>query len=185
MTESPDGINSHPSPSPVAKRSDEKHCHACGRLIHLTAQACPHCGAMQETTTSSSIGLPFVGQFTRGLSAGQVFCRGCGIGIHQSASACPHCGAPQIAGVQQATDSPRNGSSWPAIISLVLGSICILALADDSDWDSDTLVGYFGFAISGLIFGAAALFNRTSVRGLAVAGVVLSAIALLAGFGLL
>ncbi len=84
-----------------------------------------------------------------------------------------------------ASASRNTGSPWPAIVSLVLGAICVLALFDDSDWGRDTLVGFFALAIPGLVIGIAAVSAGTSARGVAIAGIVLSSIALLTGIGLL
>jgi ABC-type spermidine/putrescine transport system permease subunit II len=73
------------------------------------------------------------------------------------------------------------GSPWPAIMSLVLGTLCALALFDESKWGRDSWVGFFALAIPGLVTGIAAVKMATSARGVAIAGIVLSSIALLAG----
>jgi hypothetical protein len=112
-----------------------------------------------------------------------VHCRCCGKVIHETALACPHCGGPQVAADPQLRDKGRP--IWVSIVSLVLGIFCCLMLFDDSEWDLDTKVGLLMFSLGGLAFGAGSLANQQAGRGLAIAGVVLSAIAFLAGLGLL
>jgi ABC-type spermidine/putrescine transport system permease subunit II len=77
----------------------------------------------------------------------------------------------------------NTGSPWLAIVSLVLGAICALALFDESDWGRDSWVGFFALAIPGLVTGIAAVKTATTARGVAIAGIVLSSISLFAGIG--
>ena len=112
-----------------------------------------------------------------------VFCRGCGKEIHESAPACPHCGAPQAAVDAQGKQLPA-GSIWMAITALVLGIVCVLAFFDDSSWDSETILGLGIFSVAGLVFGAVSLSNHSAGKGMAVAGVVMSAVSLLAYIGM-
>lgn len=112
-----------------------------------------------------------------------VFCRGCGKEIHESAPVCPHCGAPQGA-VDRSDQQFPVGSIWMAITSLVLGIVCILAFFDDSPWDKDTIAGMGLFAVAGLAFGAVSLSKQSAGKGMAISGVVISAISLLAYIGM-
>ena len=112
-----------------------------------------------------------------------VFCRGCGKEIHESAPACPHCGAPQSAVAPPGSSLPA-GSSWMAITSLVLGIVCVLAFFDDSQWDKDTILGLGIFAVAGLALGVASLSNQSAGKGMAIAGLVMSAVSLLAYIGM-
>lgn len=179
-------------PLPGAKAPDQRHCHACGQLVHVSAAHCLHCGAVLTALPVAVASVPTpapapAAAVHKPLGPGQVYCRGCGAGIHHSAPHCPHCGATQAvvppAGVSSAQGA--GGAPWLAIVSLVLGIACLLALLDDSGWDRETLIGYFGLALPGLVTGVAAVHTNAPGRGMAIAGIVLSAIALLAGFGLL
>lgn len=112
-----------------------------------------------------------------------VFCRGCGKEIHESAPTCPHCGAPQRAANQPLQQRPGS-SIWMAVTSLVLGIVCVVAFFDKSPWDKDTLVGLGLFAVVGLVFGIVSLNNQSAGKGMAITGVVMSAISLLAYIGM-
>ena len=112
-----------------------------------------------------------------------VFCRGCGKEIHESAPACPHCGAPQGVADQSDQRLPA-GSIWMAITSLVLGIVCVVAFFDDSPWDKDTILGLGMFAVAGLAFGVVSLSNQSAGKGMAISGVVMSGISLLAYIGM-
>ena len=112
-----------------------------------------------------------------------VFCRGCGKEIHESAPACPHCGATQGAADRSVQQVPVS-SIWMAITSLVLGIVCVLAFFDDSQWDKDTILGLGIFAVAGLALGVASLSNQSAGKGMAITGVVMSAVSLLAYIGM-
>jgi hypothetical protein len=112
-----------------------------------------------------------------------LFCRVCGKEIHAPAPTCPHCGSLQGA----ANPSPRRlpeDSIWMAIASLVLGIACVTALFDDSPWDKDTVVGLGILAVVGLALGAVSLSNRSGGKGMALAGVILSVVSILAYIGI-
>ena len=110
-----------------------------------------------------------------------VFCRACAREIHETAPMCPQCGASQQVAISATHGS---GSPWLAILSLVLGVICILSLFDDSEWDRDTLAGLGTFSVAGLICGIICINQKKSGNNLAIAGVILSAIAMLIFIGL-
>jgi len=112
-----------------------------------------------------------------------VFCRGCAKEIHETAIMCPQCGAVQNT---EATlkQQPDAGSVWMAIVSLVLGIICILAMFDDSDWDKETITGLGLFSITGLVFGVISITKKKPGNGMAIAGIVLSALSLLIFLGM-
>lgn len=189
MSNSPEtrALGAHASNEP--RRADEKHCHACGQIVHATASTCPHCGASQAMATAlMRAGAP-VDRAPSALLSGHVYCRGCGQGVHQTATTCPRCGAPQASATPQlnphAAGPVDAASPWLAGFSLALGLICILALFDPSEWDRDTLIGYFSLAIAGLTTGIVSVSAGLSGRSMAVVGIVLSSIALLAGIGLI
>lgn len=110
-----------------------------------------------------------------------VFCRACAKEIHETAPTCPQCGAGQP--VAQVTQT-GTGSAWLAIVSLILGIICVLTLFDDSEWDRDTLFGMSLFSVAGLACGIISINQKKPGNNLAIAGVVLSAIATLCFAGL-
>lgn len=112
-----------------------------------------------------------------------VFCRCCGKEIHESAPACPHCGGVQGAADRLVQRLP-SGSIWMAITSLVLGIVGVVALFDDSPWDNYTIFGLGIFAVAGLALGVVSLSNQSAGKGVAISGVVMSAISLLACIGL-
>jgi hypothetical protein len=77
----------------------------------------------------------------------------------------------------------QGGTYGLPIPSLVLGIICVLALLDDSPWDSDTLAGGYMFAIAGLVLGIISVARQAKGRGMAIAGIVMCSITLLALVG--
>jgi hypothetical protein len=110
-----------------------------------------------------------------------VFCRACAKEIHETAPTCPQCGASQ----HVARAAPADiDSPWLAIVSLILGIICILTLIDDSPWDRSTLFGMSIFSVASLACGIISINQKRPGNNLAIAGVVLSAIATLCFAGL-
>jgi hypothetical protein len=112
-----------------------------------------------------------------------VFCRCCGKEIHESAPTCPHCGGiqhTQFSVVANAEDGPV----WVAILALIAGILCILGLVDDGPMDKDTTIGLIMLAIIGVVFGSISIKNQVTGKKMAIAGVVLSTIALLALVGM-
>lgn len=77
-----------------------------------------------------------------------------------------------------------EGSYWLPIPSLVLGIVCILALFDESDWDKDTMVGMLMFSVISLVLGIASVSKQEKGKGMAIAGIVMSSISLLALIGM-
>jgi len=108
-----------------------------------------------------------------------VFCRGCAKEIHETAPTCPQCGAKQYIA---APASPR--SPWMAIVSLVFGILSALSLFDDAEWNNDTIVGLGVFSAIGLILGIINITQKRSGQNMAIVGIILSAISLLASIGL-
>lgn len=113
-----------------------------------------------------------------------IFCTGCGKPLHESAPICPQCGKPQqfVMAAVPAGIETKSGPLWAAIASLVLGIVFMLGLFDDSDWDEDTATGFVLFAVIGLVLGIVSLNTSKRGRGMAIAGIVLSAIGLLIAF---
>lgn len=80
--------------------------------------------------------------------------------------------------------SENEGSYWLPIPSMILGIISILACLDESAWDSDTITGTAVFAIAGLVLGIVSISNQEKGKGMAIAGIILSSIAILVLIGL-
>jgi hypothetical protein len=115
-----------------------------------------------------------------------VFCRCCGKEIHETALACPSCGGLQH-DTPQKNQSHSHGDEllWLPMVSLVLGVICVISFADDSEWDKDTILGLGLFSVAGLVLGIVSLSKQKTGKGMAIAGVVMSAISLMAFIGML
>jgi len=67
-----------------------------------------------------------------------------------------------------------------AITSLVLGVWCALSLFDDSEREAVAYAGQAVFSAAGLAFGIVSLNVSKRGRGMAIAGIVTSAVGLLA-----
>lgn len=93
-----------------------------------------------------------------------------------------------VRGGQHTTVAPshqaNDGPLWVLINSLVLGIICVLAFFDDSQWDKDKIFGIGSFSLACLVLGAISLSKQKTGKGMAITGVVLSSLALLAFIGM-
>ena len=85
----------------------------------------------------------------------------------------------------QGNHENKDGTLWLPLPSMIIGILCVLALFDESEWDSDTLVGLFIMGITSLVLGIVSLNTQKAGKGMAIAGIVLSSIFLLTGVGLL
>lgn len=184
-------------------------CPNCGNPVVPNARFCPACGithdvvrpvvtecAVYEPPSRSAV-LPPV----RSCS----FCAICGVqAISDTAPFCTQCGslvkassslsiAEQRPNVQvnvinaQHTgvkaSSELSGSYGLPIPSMIIGIVFVLGVFDNSRWDSDTISGAAAFCIVGLVLGIVSVCRQQKGRGMAVAGIVLSSIALLAVIG--
>lgn len=111
-----------------------------------------------------------------------IFCRGCGKELHETAISCPHCGAPQIVPTQSV--QKPSGTLWLPVPSLVLGIIVVLALFDDSPWDSSQYAAAFFFSVSAIVLGIIGTATQERGRGMSITGIVLGTIGLLGIIGL-
>lgn len=110
-----------------------------------------------------------------------VFCRGCGKQLHETALTCPGCGAPQTD--ESTTKTREDGPLWRPILTLVIGILAVCPFVDGPRLDHDTTVGVAMFGVGDLIFGGWTLSQQKHGRWLAIGGVALSVIALLALLG--
>lgn len=106
--------------------------------------------------------------------------------IKAGALKCKHCGSTIVDSSQlhNSTLQKENGTLWLPLPSMIIGIICFMALLDDSDWDADTFVGAVAMAIASLTLGIISLSVQKLGKGMAITGIVLSSIALLAIIGL-
>jgi hypothetical protein len=81
------------------------------------------------------------------------------------------------------TTAEAKGTYGLPIPSMVIGIIAALSLFDDSKWDSDQINGGTVICIAGLVLGIVSLCRQRKGKGMAITGVVLSAIGLLAVIG--
>jgi TM2 domain-containing membrane protein YozV/predicted RNA-binding Zn-ribbon protein involved in translation (DUF1610 family) len=96
----------------VQRGADQKHCFSCGRVIHVSAVACPSCGAAQPAMEN--------GIARTALAAARiVYCHGCGSALHESAPICPRCGAPQHAAQHYAAGTKDRTTA--AMLAIFLG----------------------------------------------------------------
>ncbi|APA70129.1 hypothetical protein YQ44_22695 [Janthinobacterium sp. 1_2014MBL_MicDiv] len=110
-----------------------------------------------------------------------IFCSCCGKPLHESAPTCPHCGGVQ----RRQAPAQGEGPVWMAIVALVSGIICVLALFSDEAMDEETMWGLFLFSLAGMVFGAVSIKKYIAGKKMAIAAVVLSSISFLALIGML
>lgn len=113
------------------------------------------------------------------------FCRYCGKEIHEAAPNCPNCGRDQSTQVTAVSGLAADGQLWLPITSLVFGIVGLLAFGGgDPQKDKEAFIGIGLFALVGLVFGIVTISKQKTGKGMAIAGVVLSSVALLALLGL-
>lgn len=123
--------NEMSAPAQIASRaSDQKFCHSCAMVIHMSASMCPKCGAHQQSSAPVSMGqvvqapapapVPAVASMPppQRTTADQRHCHGCGNIIHASAPTCPQCGAQQFR--DQASSQFSGGVTKSRVTAAVL-----------------------------------------------------------------
>lgn len=113
------------------------------------------------------------------------YCRGCGHQIHETAISCPQCGAQQSPPTTNRTQTAADGSLWLPVPALVCGLIPVLGLFAPDDIDTEQALGMLLFATTAVVLGSISLAKQKRGKGMAIAGVVLGGIGLLAAFGVL
>jgi len=131
--------------------ADEMYCFSCGAVIKKAAAICPKCGVNQSMRSSTT--------------AVNIYCSSCGKTINKDAALCPFCGVSQGAAA-----SWKGDKRGPAIASLVLGI--------NSFWAWIIPLAGFPVAILGLLMGIVG--QKSSLKKMAMAGLILSIIGLVA-----
>jgi len=90
---------------------------------------------------------------------------------------------PQSNAPEQPPPVDEKGTYWLPIPSMVIGILALLTLFDDSPTDHDTMLGMILIAIIGLVLGIISLNKQRKGKGMAIAGIVLSVIAILGWVG--
>ncbi|SEA73044.1 hypothetical protein SAMN05660420_03006 [Desulfuromusa kysingii] len=116
-------------------------------------------------------------------SANEKFCRECGSLISVRAEICPKCGVRQM-DPNTSISVTKDGTLWLPVPSMILGMMMFLTFFDDSGWDSDTIIGCAFFAILGLVLGIVSVSTQRKGKGMAVTGILLSTLSLIALLGL-
>lgn len=115
---------------PATRQADQKFCFSCGKVLHISANACPSCGANLSQAQAIEVlgpsavrtGLVATRPLAVGLPSGQsMFCYGCGAQIHQAAVACPACGAAQNGG--RLRHRPAKDRTTAIVLAFLLGGI--------------------------------------------------------------
>lgn len=166
-------------------------CANCSSAITPNQRFCDKCGsAVSPETSSADAPLP---------TQSSLFQKAMNPAVANPEATQYPIGYPPLVGLQPGVQvqiinatGPRaeTGSSaelsgtygWP-IPSLVIGIFAALSLFDDSKWDSDTIDGAATICITGLTLGIVSLCRQRKGKGMAVAGIVLSSIGLLAVIG--
>ena len=113
------------------------------------------------------------------------YCRGCGHQIHETAISCPQCGAMQSAHSAHPTPTAADGSMWLPVPALVCGLLPVLGLFAPEELDKEQALGMLLFATTAVVLGSVSLARQKRGKGMAIAGVVLGGIGLLAAIGVL
>jgi hypothetical protein len=76
-----------------------------------------------------------------------------------------------------------EGSLWLPIPSFIFGIIGLLATFDDSEWTIDEEIGIYFFIFMSLLLGIISVSIQKEGKGMAIAGIILSALAVLVILG--
>ncbi len=106
-------------------------------------------------------------------------CHFCKEEIHQDAIKCKHCGSMLSTSNSPIENSEKSGSLWISIVSLVFGVLLIAVVLDGGEWDKDSIEGFVSLCAISLGFGILGIVKKLNGEGMAIAGVVLSSLAIL------
>jgi TM2 domain-containing membrane protein YozV/RNA polymerase subunit RPABC4/transcription elongation factor Spt4 len=97
------------------RRSDEKFCSACGKVIHSSATHCTQCGASQVAQQAQ---VPMA-KPANSKATDQRFCSACAAVMHISATQCPSCGAKQSGNLAISSKSKTTAG----VLALLIGGL--------------------------------------------------------------
>ena len=106
-------------------------------------------------------------------------CQYCKETIRKEAIKCKHCGTILLPIASFDENFEKKNSLWLSIVSLVFGIVLLLGVLDNSEQDKDFIEGAFIFATIAFLSGAITLTRKLNGQGMAIAGVILSILALL------
>jgi uncharacterized membrane protein len=101
--------------------------------------------------------------------------------IHKGAIKCKHCGSMLQKYLSQQDE--KEGSLWIAIVSLIFGLLVFLAVLDEIEWDKNSTIGFITLVFISLGFGILGVVKKLHGEGMAIAGIVLSSLAILIAIG--
>ncbi len=90
---------------------------------------------------------------------------------------CPGCGAPQLPLMQ------ANGPIWLAVASLCLGLLSFILVFAGDTLDKDQVRGTLLFCAASIVLAIISLNRQNSGKKIAIAGICISAIAILGAMG--
>jgi|GEM_PF-1143644 len=99
--------------------------------------------------------------------------------IHKDAIKCKHCGSMLISITPHVQNTEKEGSLWISIVSLVFGVLLIGFVFEDGEWDKESIMAFLSLCSISLGFGILGIVKKLNGEGMAIAGVVLSALAIL------
>jgi uncharacterized membrane protein len=116
------------------------------------------------------------------MGGNKMFCKYCGNEIHEDAVVCIKCGR-QVKPIEEYQS--KNTPHWSSITSFIAGIIVIIIVMTEPSgrWSSDTIAGVIILGTLPIIFGVISLSKKTSGRWMAITGLVLGCITVLASLG--
>lgn len=114
-----------------------------------------------------------------------VVCPFCKEDIKAGAIRCKHCGSTLLGPSDNNNDMvsvvPKGTLQIP-LWSLILSIMSLFAFPEDlSAWGRYNIIGMLVFAVSGFTLAVITIYTQTRGRGIAITGIALSSLALLAG----
>lgn len=79
----------------------------------------------------------------------------------------------------QSQNPEKSGSLWLSIVSLVTGILAIVITLNDGEWDKESIEAFISLVTVSLGFGVFSVARKLHGVGMAIAGVVLSSLAIL------